>query len=105
MSCYQCCYASARVQHSMFNSSPLIYCNYVSVPVLHCSSVYSPWDCPVSIPPPGYRTSMDGEATHGAVANERRENTSEPSASRELKFGIENILYGTCSRTGRSAAI
>ena len=89
----------------MFNSSPLIYCNCVSVPVLHCSSVYSPWNCPVPSPTPGYGASLNGMATHSALANKQEENTGEPSASRRLKFGIENILYGTSSQPGRLAAV
>lgn len=89
----------------MFNSAPhLIYCNCASVPVLHFSSAYSTWNCPVPSPVSGYRTSLDGPATHSVLGSDRGED-SEPSASRRLKFGIENILYGTPSQSGRSATI
>ena len=85
----------------MFNASPFIYCNCVSVPVLHCSSVYSPWNCPIPTPTPGYGASLDEIATRSALQSEQGENTSEPSTSRRLKFGIENILNGTSSKPGR----
>ena len=83
----------------MFTSPHLIYCNCVSVPLLHYSGAYSPWNCPVSTPASGHRTSIDGLATHGALTSEGE--NSEPSASRRLKFGIENILYGAPSQPGR----
>ncbi|KAL9968295.1 hypothetical protein ACROYT_G026652 [Oculina patagonica] len=79
----------------MFNSPHLVYCNCNSAPVLYCPSVYSMWNqCSVPTPPSVYGASLDGMATHGG-ASVQGENTEPNAASRSLKFGIENILYGT----------
>jgi len=51
------------------------------------------WNCSIPNPPSVYRASLDAVATHSG-ASVQEENTETISASRNLKFGIENILYG-----------
>lgn len=55
--------------------------------------------CSVSTPPSVYGASLDGMATHGG-SSVQGENTEPNAASRSLKFGIENILYGTLHSGG-----
>ncbi|CAH3120781.1 unnamed protein product [Porites lobata] len=81
----------------MLNPSSLTYCNCASVPFMPCSTVFPSWNCPVPTPNLGYGTSLDGMATHGALGFEQRDSSTEPSKSRRLKFGIENILHGKTS--------
>ena len=84
----------------MFNSPHLVYCNCASAPLLYCPSVHSMWNCSIPNPSPVYRASLDAMATHSGPSAQE-ENTEAISASRNLKFGIENILYGTL-QSGRS---
>lgn len=89
----------------MLNSSSIIQCNCFTEHPLHCSSIFQSMNCPVSTSTVGYRTSLDRmPATHSALANEKRDNSSEPSKCQRperLAFGIENILYGTNRQRGR----
>lgn len=78
----------------MFNSPHLIYCNCASVPVLHSPNVYSVWNCPIQASPSVYGTSLDRTATHGGSSEQTENSETNSSSSRNLKFGIENILYG-----------
>ena len=58
------------------------------------------WNCSIPNPSSVYRTSLDAMATHSG-ARVQEENSEANSASRNLKFGIENILYGPL-QSGRS---
>ena len=84
----------------MFNSPHLVYCNCASAPLLYCPSVHSMWNCSIPNPSSVYRASLDAMATHSGPSAQE-ENTEAISASRNLKFGIENILYGSL-QSGRS---
>lgn len=84
----------------MFNSPHLVYCKCASAPLLYCPSVHSMWNCSIPNPSSVYRASLDAMATHSGPSVQE-ENTEAISASRNLKFGIENILYGSL-QSGRS---
>ena len=58
------------------------------------------WNYSVPTTPSVYGASLDGMATHGG-ASVQGENTEANATGRSLKFGIENILYGT-QQSGRS---
>ncbi|XP_068747614.1 homeobox protein CDX-2-like [Montipora capricornis] len=84
----------------MLSSPHLLYCNCVSVPVLHCSDAYAPWYCPLPTTASEYGTCLDNAPTHRELNNVHGEPSAEEcTTSRRLKFGIENILYGRPSRT------
>ncbi|KAK2570188.1 hypothetical protein P5673_004956 [Acropora cervicornis] len=88
-------------QYRMFSSPHFLYCNCVtSAPLLHCASAYAPWNCPLASTASEYGSCLDHTATHRGHNNEETESSAEPSTSRRLKFGIENILYGAPSQTG-----
>ncbi|XP_074623663.1 uncharacterized protein LOC141881722 [Acropora palmata] len=88
----------------MFSSPHFLYCNCVtSAPLLHCASAYAPWNCPLASTASEYGSCLDHTATHRGHNNEETESSAEPSTSRRLKFGIENILYGAPSQTDHIA--
>lgn len=63
--------------------------------------MYSMWNCSVPSPASAYATSLDGLATHGGSSAQRENSEANAAASRSLKFGIENILYGSL-QSGKS---
>lgn len=61
------------------------------------------WNSSIPTPSSVYRASLDAMATHSGPSVQE-ENTEAISASRNLKFGIENILYGSLQSDHRHGA-